>query len=338
MSLIITAARRAMMRMSSASSPLSSSRLVLRAYLSTKAQDIPHMTQADQVSPKLEMISGYMEHLDRVKDNTDKIHASLQELKKEHEERSSKNVSTTVKWMDASDIDHFFVRTKEQQQAIEKELANLRQMMEDAKRTFAVDAPDGETDWHMKEEMDEITHIIDDQALLEDAEAVEKQHQKEAAEQREAAKIFAVDAPDGDVDDAIHVKEELEEINHIIDDQAVLEDAAAVEKQHRMEAEDAREAAKVFAVDAPDGDIDDEIHGKEEMEEINHIIEDQAKLEDAVEVEKLHQKDAENQREAQKIFAVDAPDGRSDGFIKEEIEEVKHIIEDQAYPNSGRHP
>jgi BMFP domain-containing protein YqiC len=47
---------------------------------------------------------------------------------------------------------------------LESDLAEVKGMLRDAKRTFAVDAPDGESDGHIQEELEEIKHIIDDSA------------------------------------------------------------------------------------------------------------------------------------------------------------------------------
>lgn len=80
-------------------------------------------------------------------------------------------------------------------------------------------------------------------------------------------------------------------------------------------------AAKVFAVDAPDGTADGRI--QEEMLEIQHIIEDAAVHEDAADIMLQRTLNA-------KVFAVDAPDGEADGGIQEELAEVKNMIEDAA--------
>jgi hypothetical protein len=159
--------------------------------------------------------------------------------------------------------------------------------IEEAKATFAVDAPDGETDWHLKLEMEEIKHIIDDAAVLEDAAAIQAKHDATAAFAEETKHTLAVDAPDGETD--WHVKQEKLEINHIIDETANFEDPAVMEKKHKMEENVARTVAKTFAVDAPDGESDG--HGQEELYEIKHIIDDASKVEDAAEINLRHQAD-----------------------------------------------
>jgi hypothetical protein len=76
----------------------------------------------------------------------------------------------------------------------------------------------------------EIAHIIDDAAEHEDKAAVEKRHAMEVELRK---KVFAVDAPDGETDAAF--KEEMIEIDHIIDDAAKVENKDAVEKKHKVE-------------------------------------------------------------------------------------------------------
>jgi hypothetical protein len=80
-------------------------------------------------------------------------------------------------------------------------------------------------------------------------------------------------------------------------------------------------AAKVFAVDAPDGTADGRM--QEEMREIQHIIDDAAIHEDASDIVLQRSLNA-------KVFAVDAPDGQADGGIQEELIEVQHMIKDAA--------
>ena len=46
-------------------------------------------------------------------------------------------------------------------------------------RIFAVEAPDGESDANLWEELDEVKHIIDDAAALENKEASENKHRRE---------------------------------------------------------------------------------------------------------------------------------------------------------------
>ena len=78
--------------------------------------------------------------------------------------------------------------------------------------------------------------LIDAQAAsTEDATAI-------LADRAAAAKIMAVESPDGEVDG--HILEELEEVNHIIEEAAKFEDKEAVEKRHDWDEKERIEAEK----------------------------------------------------------------------------------------------
>jgi len=62
---------------------------------------------------------------------------------------------------------------------LESELATLKAEVKEQQRIFAVEAPDGESDAHLKEELEEVKHIIEDAAALEDKKAVEQMHKKD---------------------------------------------------------------------------------------------------------------------------------------------------------------
>jgi hypothetical protein len=62
---------------------------------------------------------------------------------------------------------------------LEKQIKELKQAVKETKLTYAVDAPDGDSDGHIKEEMLEIEHIIDEAAAHEDKESIEKKHKIE---------------------------------------------------------------------------------------------------------------------------------------------------------------
>ncbi|CAB9507372.1 expressed unknown protein [Seminavis robusta] len=81
-----------------------------------------------------------------------------------------------------------------------------------------------------------------------------------------------------------------------------------------------------MAVDATDGETDG--HVQDELREIQVLLEEVAVSKEEIKerLAKLHVQ----MEEAQKIFAVDSPDGEVDGHIEEEMEEIKHIIDDAA--------
>lgn len=114
--------------------------------------------------------------------------------------------------------------------------------------TFAVDSPDGEVDGHLREEMVQVSKLINDAAAVETGilrERILQEHAMEDALAKDALKIFAVDSPDGDSDG--HVVEEMEEIKHIIDDAAEMEKGEVLDqilRRHKLEEDVAKELAR----------------------------------------------------------------------------------------------
>jgi hypothetical protein len=223
------------------------------------------ITPPPNKSKKDQLLAGYREYLDKMMGKTSKIESSMQALRETSlAQKKQYATGTTIKWMDASEIDKLFDESVKHKQDISTELSELKSFLQDAHqdaRFYGVDAPDGESDWHVQEEMQEINHIIDDAAVLEDKDEVMRRHKMEA----ETASIFAVDAPDGESDGYVnkHLEEEMQEIKNIIDFAAVTEDKDAVMQRHKMK-------EGIYAVDAPDGDSDG--HVQEELHEIQRII------------------------------------------------------------------
>ena len=80
------------------------------------------------------------------------------------------------------------------------------------------------------------------------------------------------------------------------------------------------------AVDGPDGEPDGEL--LDELRQIQFILEDVVARKEEI-MGRLAKIQAQME-DAKKTFAVDSPDGEVDGHILEELDEVKHIIEDAA--------
>jgi hypothetical protein len=159
-------------------------------------------------------------------------------------------------------------------------------------------------------------------AVLKRASPVGRAHIKGLSTQASRATCpgpFAVDAPDGTVDGQL--KESLVLIENMIDRAAIHRIA---EEKHNIEnAKVAQRARMTFAVDAPDRTSDGQL--KEALEETDHIIDYAALYQVA---DKIHKEEyAELKEQAKKTFAVDAPDGTSDGQLKESLEEIDHIID-----------
>jgi hypothetical protein len=179
------------------------------------------------------LMADHLEFLEDMIDKTAKLEESVESLKQTHQQ-----FVQNVKWMDGQDIEELLEPTRKKKEDITKQLVELRKLMASAKKTYAVDAPDGESDGHIQEELLEIKHIIDDAAVLEDKDAILRQR-KLAAENK---KTFAVDAPDGT--STGQIKEQMAEVRHIIDDAAVLEDKKKIEYKHKMDSAVRKERAR----------------------------------------------------------------------------------------------
>lgn len=144
--------------------PFISSTLSSKVFFSTqgkkrKGSSSPHPPEAH--GP---LMAGYLEFLDEILAKTEKMTASMGALHKTYSEK--KTLAATVKWMDPQDIEDLFDTAGRQKKEIEETLAELKVMMEAAKKNYAVDAPDGEPDGHLQEDIEQAELIIDQAAEL----------------------------------------------------------------------------------------------------------------------------------------------------------------------------
>jgi hypothetical protein len=95
---------------------------------------------------------------------------------------------TTIGWSSSADIDQLFETAASQKEELSEQIASLKKMMQQAKSTFAVDAPDGIADAGTKEEMEEVNHIIQDAAEHEDKDKIDFQHKMSHAVQKDRAR------------------------------------------------------------------------------------------------------------------------------------------------------
>jgi hypothetical protein len=96
--------------------------------------------------------------------------------------------NTTIGWSSSADIDRLFETAASQKEELSQQIASLKKMMQEAKGTFAVDAPDGIADAGTKEEMEEVNHIIQDAAEHEDKDKIDRQHRMNHAVHKDRAR------------------------------------------------------------------------------------------------------------------------------------------------------
>ena len=149
----------------------------------------------------------------------------------------------------------------------------------------------------------EIDRLFETAAMQKEELSLQVEELKALMQEARAKGGFAVDAPDG-TSDAMR-KENLKQVNQIIDFAAEHEDKDKIEYEHKM---------SIRGVDAPDGTSDD--MSKENVKQAFETIEYEAKYKD--QIEEAHK---------MKIRGVDAPDGMSDAMIEEDMKEVDQFIE-----------
>jgi hypothetical protein len=221
--------------------------------------------------PKEDYYDGHLlvDHLEYIDDMIGKVmelNESLTELKQTKEDAVLAARTTGVRWIDSADIDRLFEKTKTTKAELAAQHEQLIVMMADAKKYYAVDGPDGDSDGHVKEELEEVNHIIADTA------AMDRDTARQLAEMQ---KTYAVDSPEGDPDALVN--EEIQVINSIVADTAAMDHDTARQLA---------EMQKTYAVDSPEGDPDALVN--EEIQVIHSIVADVAASEDAAKIKYRH--------------------------------------------------
>ena len=138
------------------------------------------------VYPELQLMAGYLEHLDSLMESTRNIEQSMGRLHETYAQKKAVIQRPTIQWTDSSEIDCLFDQSQQHRDDIAAELDKMKRLMIDARKIYAVEAPDGTSDGMIQEEMNQVSHIIDEAALHEDKDEI-------LAQQR----TYAVDSPDG---------------------------------------------------------------------------------------------------------------------------------------------
>jgi hypothetical protein len=182
------------------------------------------------------LMTDHLEYIDDLIEKTMEMEGSMGDLKETYTRKREiyyGDEHNGVRWMESSEIDALFQDAATQKAKLSEQLADMKKLLADAKKTFAVDAPDGYPDDLEKEELKEIDFIIEEAAAHEDGGKIDYQRKMQAKADVDAKKTFAVDAPDGNPD--AFEKEELVLIDRIIVEAAANEDAEKIKYKHRME-------------------------------------------------------------------------------------------------------
>lgn len=132
--------------------------VAVRAYMSTQTSNDAIQLPSDEVphkpNPEGPVFAGYQEFLDDIKAKADRMEAHINDV----------DYGSTVKWMDPKDIEDLMDLQATHKREMKEQLEELRRAVEAAKTNYAVDAPDGECDGHLEDEMEEVNHIIEEAA------------------------------------------------------------------------------------------------------------------------------------------------------------------------------
>lgn len=218
------------------------------------------------------LMADHLEYLDDVLEKTVELEESMQDLHDTHEKK--KAVYTTIGWTDSAEMEELFQNEEAKKAALQRQIDELKEIVASAKRSFAVDAPDGMPDGYQQEELKEINHIIEEAALREDGDAI----MRERAAVADNRRAMGVDAPDGQPDAVDY--EDLEQAKEIIMKAAEFKEL--ILQQRELD----RQNGQVLGVDAPDGEPDS--LNQEELLAIKYIIDEAAKHEDREKIDYSH--------------------------------------------------
>ena len=98
------------------------------------------------------------DHLEYLEDMIDKS-VQLQETVRIVKDSHAAALDTNKK-LKAQDVDRLISIARARNQEIAMQLERLQVVMDDNKKTFAVDAPDGEPDWHVIEELETVNELL----------------------------------------------------------------------------------------------------------------------------------------------------------------------------------
>lgn len=187
-----------------------------RSNVSTTSRNPLNVAHIDMKIPENDYYHGHLlcDQLEYVNDAVEKSISEVEESIDKLEGLYAKKQSmfTTIGWTDTAEIDALFSESAEVKANMKRQLSEMKQLLKDRKNTrssFAVDAPDGTSDGYLKEEMQEVQHILNDTPTVQ-----EKAAALQALIVRSRNSINGVDAPDGTSDDM--TQEELEAINYIL--------------------------------------------------------------------------------------------------------------------------
>ena len=234
------------------------------------------------------------EHLQGMLDMADRIEGSIKELKDTH----TQSREAFGAGANPSETNALFGKAVLQKEEISNHIASLKTKMVDTRKVFAVDAPDGTSDFMRQAELKQVNQIIDFASTHKGIGKGIKHNKLDKKNRAHTQKVFEVDPPDEITDLENHVY--LEEVDEIIDVASTHSDTNKLIKELEMDNQDKADAKRLS-----------------DLREADEIIDFASALhEDTDEILKQHEYQEAEQAEAHKTFAVDSPDGTPDDMVK----------------------
>lgn len=130
------------------------------------------------------LMADRLEYLDDMLDKTIALESSLDELKTTY----AKKKNAMKQGNSAAEVEALFEKAAFQKENMSRQIEVLKASLMSARSGFAVDAPDGVSDFELNEGVKETSSIIDYAEKHENKEAIEKRHKMEDAVKKERAR------------------------------------------------------------------------------------------------------------------------------------------------------
>lgn len=240
---------------------------------------------------------------------------------------------------DIDAFDHRFagIPKSKESSGIPSTANDMDELLKCAHTNYAIDAPDGEPDAHFEEELADIQQMMTNNPTTPVDEVINVEEVLKCAHTN-----YAVDGPDGETD--AHWEEDLKDIQDMMNN-------PTSNTTEEINVDEILKCAHTnYAIDGPDGEPDG--HWEEELEDIKHMydkvpdqppilktdpisfvsFQEQDHIHDIVGDAKLDE--PEEKIDVQELikcastnYAVDAPDGLSDGQLEEEFLLVDEMLD-----------
>jgi hypothetical protein len=175
-------AKRGVVRASALYQPRALGSQAVSHYLKGRAISTEQVPPEDYYDGHL--LTDRLEYLDDMLDKTLALETSLDELKATYQQKKS----AMKQGGSSSDMDSLFEKSAFQKENMSRQIEVLKASLKSARSGYAVDAPDGVSDFEINEGVQEAASIIDYAAKHEDKEAISKRREQEKAVRMEQAR------------------------------------------------------------------------------------------------------------------------------------------------------